>query len=100
MISYMKNKTITQNSIIQRSSKELITNTLGNELVMMDMENGDYIGINSAGTAIWAIIEKPISVTELVNELVKNYDVERELCEKQSIHYLQTMWQHGLITVK
>lgn len=95
----MKNNSITLDSAIRRSNKKLITNTLGDELVMMDMESGDYLGINEIGTAIWAKIESAIYVKALVVELLKEYDVEQELCERQTIKYLQEMEQQGLIIV-
>jgi DNA-directed RNA polymerase delta subunit len=87
------------NSIIVRNDKNFMISPIGDELVMMNMENGSYIGINEVGTAIWEKLEQPRPVTELINYLLEMYDIEREECEKRTIKYLTDLIHQGMLIV-
>jgi len=51
----MKNFSI--DSVVQRKDDHLIISVLGDDWVMMDIENGAYLSLNKTGRIIWELIE-------------------------------------------
>jgi hypothetical protein len=90
---------IQPSSIISRKTEGILASELGNELVMMDTDNGNYIGLNETGKVIWVLLEKPLSVNELVNQLLTRYDIEVDVCMNDTIECLQKLQEQQLIIV-
>ncbi len=90
---------ITKESLIQRNEKRVITTELGDELVMMDIENGTYISVNRTGTDIWKSIEKPIKVYDLITSLTNRYKMEESLCTADTLEYLETLLAQKIINL-
>lgn len=95
----MPDKKITPDTIVVRNDGQYITSTVGDEIVMMDMEKGNYIGINSVGSAIWEMIAEPKKVSEISGRLMELYDVEKEQCESQTLAYLEKINELGMLKV-
>jgi len=89
---------INSSSIITRKTDNILASDLGNEMVMMDTEKGNYLGLNETGKVIWDLLEKPMSVQELVQQLLNRYDIEADICMEDTIEYLHKMEEQQLIT--
>ena len=74
------NNLITMDTLISRNETKFLANALGEELVMMNMENGDFISMNKVGADIWKLCETPITYSLLLQKLVNLYDIEQEQC--------------------
>ena len=68
-----KNKELVADTLIKRNELKFLASALGEEIVMMNTDNGDYIGINSVGSDIWEALSEPMSVDELVNHILELY---------------------------
>jgi len=86
----MKNKKITTNTIISQI-EEIVASDIDGETVMMSIENGKYYGLDDIGSLIWALIEKPIRVSDLIGTLLEKYDVDRETCESDVLTFLDKL---------
>ena len=75
--------------MISRNDTKFLANALGEELVMMNMENGDFISMNKVGTDIWNLCESPLSFSELVQKLVNIYDIEQEQCKIETTQFFE-----------
>ncbi len=89
---------IAQNARIVRRPPVLSTEVEG-EVVMMDMENGLYYGLDAIGTDIWQRLEEPMTVGELVAGLSQSYAADREIIERDVSALLLRMAEHGLIDI-
>lgn len=78
-------------------SKEIDSSDLDGEKVMMNLELGKYFAMNSVGSRIWDIIEKEISINDLVNTLIKEYDIEKDKCQASVLNYLGILENEKLI---
>jgi hypothetical protein len=94
----MENNTIILSAIIQRNNEKFIANKLGEEMVMMNMENGDFITMNSVGADIWALCEQPLPVKELIEKLVILYDITEDQCTSETVQFLQTSMEQNIFT--
>ena len=80
-------------------SSEIISADLDGQIVMMHLERYQYFGLDDIGTQIWEIIEDPISVAELCNQLLPQYDVDRATGVTDLLAYLNDMLNDGLVTI-
>ncbi|MDC2864528.1 lasso peptide biosynthesis PqqD family chaperone [Bacillus sp. BP-3] len=76
-----------------------IVSDMDGEKVMLSISNGKYYNLGAVGGTIWALIEKPISVTEVVTELMKEYEIDQSTCEKQVISFLKLLLDEDLIEI-
>jgi len=79
-----------------RNSKT-ISGRLHEEMVMMDMEQGKYFSLNQTATAIWELLENPLTVEELCDRLMDEYEVDREQCLEEVKEYIDEMTKLRLI---
>ena len=62
--------------MIIRKSDGWLTAMVGNELVMMSVEQGSYIALNEVGSRIWTLIDAPQSLDEICGTLEREFEVE------------------------
>ena len=86
------------NSIVSHR-EDIDTTDLDGEKVMMDLEKGQYFALNSVASRIWEVIESPISVNNVVETLLEEYEVEREECEKSVLEFIKGLEDASLISV-
>lgn len=72
---------------------------LDGEKVMMNLDKGKYFCLNSVGSRIWDIIENKVSVETIINTLIKEYEIDRDACEKSVFGYLERLKNEELINV-
>ncbi len=75
----------------------LLSSEIDGETVMMSVEQGNYYGINKVGTEIWKLIETPMTVREVCETLVKEYKVDRGVCENEVILFLNELTDEHII---
>ena len=85
-------------SKVKRSSEPLQAG-LDDEVVMMSVEKGSYYGLDPVGARIWELLESPKKVSEVVDELLKAYDVEQGVCERETIAFLESLIEEDLAEV-
>ena len=63
----------------------------------MSIEQGNYYGMDKILSRIWALIEKPVAVSALRDQLMNEYDVEQEVCEKDVLNVLNDLAKENLL---
>jgi hypothetical protein len=89
---------IKNDSIIYRQT-DIVFNKLDDEIVMMSIKNGEYYGLDNIGSRIWEIIEKPVTLIQLVHKLKEEYNVEIQQCENDVIEFLEMLLKKNLIQI-
>lgn len=87
---------IGMNSIVMHN-QEIIHSGMDQETVMVNLERGQYYGLNPAGSAIWAQLAHPLPVADLCRRLQNEYNVPEEQCQREVLAYLQELYEEGLI---
>jgi hypothetical protein len=78
---------------------ELFYAAVGEELVMMSTEEGNYYGLDPVGRRIWEIIGKPRTVSDICCELLMDYDVSAAACEVEVLAFLKELVEHRVVNV-
>jgi len=94
----LKQPGLTIDSVIQLS-KDQVSCDLAGEAAILNLKAGMYYGVDPVGARIWSLAQKPVLVKEIRDTLLKEYDVEREQCEKDLFSLLDRFRQEGLIGV-
>lgn len=72
---------------------------VGDELVMMSAEKGNYIGLSEVGARIWEIIETPSELDAVCAQLQDEYEVAPETCRAEVETFLNELVKHGAIAL-
>ena len=74
-----------------------LSSDLGEETVILHMDEGIYFGLDEVGTRIWKLIQEPRQVGEVCDQLQAEYEVEAGHCEEAVLRLLREMSEAGLI---
>jgi Coenzyme PQQ synthesis protein D (PqqD) len=89
---------ITEKSIIEQGQGNVVSDMNG-EKVMMSIENGKYYNLGAIGGVIWDEISIPISISNLVEKLSDEYDIETQECMNQVISFIDKLKDEMLIKI-
>jgi hypothetical protein len=94
-----ENNPYSEVSLLQRNETQFLTSPLGEEIVMMNTDNGDYLGLDDIGADIWNILEQRMSVAVLKQHLLEVYNVTQEQLTQDLDLFLLQMIKHKMIVV-
>lgn len=89
---------VTQESIVRRDP-QLISANMGDEVVMLNANTGEYLGLDRIGGRIWSKLEEPVKVEALCRELLEEYQVEWEQCLGDVVSLLNQLYASKAIQV-
>ncbi|MBT2709460.1 lasso peptide biosynthesis PqqD family chaperone [Pseudomonas sp. ISL-84] len=76
-----------------------IVSSMGEEKVMLSINNGKYYNLGEMGGEIWELMQEPIQVKQIVSILMSNYEVDQLECEEQVIAFINMLLDEELIEV-
>lgn len=80
-------------------SSELVGTNIEGQTALMSIVNGSYYGMDRIGSRVWVLIAQPRAVTEVVDQLLTEYAVERAACEDHVLAFLQTLADADLLQI-
>lgn len=84
-------------TLLQRNP-ELLSSSIDDETVLFDSEQGQYFSMDPVGSAIWQKLATPITLEQLINDLVKEFDVTHAQCQTDTKTFLTQLYDAKLIT--
>ena len=92
-------KTINLETTVVRADGLLATD-LDDETVLMSIEQGAYYGMEKTARRIWELVEKPVKVSDLCRQLAEDYGVDPQVCEQDTIAFLEELCRENLVIAK
>jgi len=83
-------------TLVQRGTNVMTAN-VGKEIVMMDVLNGRYLGVNDIGGDIWRRLETPRRFGELIDGLAADYQGDRAVIAADVRKLLQEMAVYDVV---
>ena len=77
--------------------KDIEVTVLNGEKAMVDFATGKYYIVKGVGNVIWDMIQEEISVNDIIEKLLKEYDVSREECERSVKEFLEKLEEADFI---
>ena len=94
----MISEQLTVDAIVRRSDA-LLSTSLGDDVVMMDVEQGAYYGLEAVAARIWALTEQPLSVGSLCDRLVTEYQISPEQCQQEVLAFLRELLNQHIVQI-
>lgn len=88
---------IKDDSTLIRNDEDFLCTEVDGETVIMNTSNGKYFGFNTVSTDIWKFLESSNSFKSLIDFLLNEYEVEREVCEKETKMVLMRMTLQNIV---
>jgi hypothetical protein len=82
-------------TVVERGSEHVETEMVG-QTVMMSITRGKYFALDGTGQRIWECLAEPVSIGQIVEQLLDQYEVGREQCETEVIAFLGETMKNGL----
>lgn len=87
---------ISDGSLIRRTANQVCCD-MGGESIILNLKSGIYFSLDEVGARIWSLIEQPMSVTDIRDAILSEYDVRAEVCERDIRTFIEGMDAAGLI---
>jgi hypothetical protein len=94
----IKSQTISLESIVGQVEGNIVSD-MGGEKVMLSISNGKYYNLGEIGGVIWDAIEQPLSFGKLMDNLLSEYQVDRETCEQQVLTFLEMLIKEDIVMI-
>ncbi len=80
-------------------NEDWLTAMVGDELVMMSAQKGQYIGLSPVGARVWELLESPRDIESLFSELEREFDVAPAVCRAEVDAFLKELAEHAAIAL-
>jgi len=61
---------------------DVMFRNMNDEAVLLDLKNGTYFGLNDVGARTWELILEHARLSEVLDLLLQEFDVDREAVER------------------
>jgi hypothetical protein len=79
------------------NSPKVIHQTIDGEVIIINLETGNYYSLSKSGATIWDAIRATSRVEDIVNDLALQYDGPHEQLEQQAVQFVSALQAEGLI---
>jgi hypothetical protein len=85
--------------MVVRKQGDWLAAKVGDELVMMSAEKGNYIGLSEVGARIWELLERPQELDSVCARLQEEYEIGPEACRAEVESFLNELVKHGAVAL-
>jgi hypothetical protein len=76
---------------------EVMTRTVGEETVILDLATGTYFGLDPVGARIWELVGEGKTLGEVCEQMLEEYEVSREELEGDVLRLAEELAGRGLV---
>ena len=89
---------ITPDSVVVAAVNQ-VSCDVDDEAALLNLDTGVYYGLDPMGAYIWRLLGAPISVRKLQEQIVREFNADVGVVEKDVTDFLNEMQSAGLIDV-
>jgi hypothetical protein len=90
---------LTLECVVQRD-QDVIAAEADQDIVMVSIAKGLYYAVSDIARDIWEAVDRPKKISDLINDLTATYNVDRRVCEEQTLSLLEDLYSEGLLQVR
>lgn len=79
------------------NTAQFIASDLGDEMILLNLETGDYIALNAVSADIWKQAEKEVSAEQIIDQLMQQYEVDKEVCKTETLECVSELVEKHLL---
>ena len=81
-------------------SDDVVTREVGGELVLLDLNSGQYFGLDAVGGRIWELLaESPRDLKQLCDQIEAEFDAPRDRIEADLLALASQLKEQELISL-
>lgn len=70
------------------------------EAILVKVDSGEVIHLNEVAAEIWRKIDGQRKISEIIDLIQKDFDVDREQAEKDTLEFIKSLSDINLVTKK
>jgi len=78
----------------------IIWRIIEGETVLLDPISGRYFGLNAVGCSFWEKVNGSLSLREIADQMLQEYEVEEEVLTGDILELVSSMKAQGLLILK
>jgi hypothetical protein len=78
-------------------SKDILAQELDGETVLLDLASDSFFGLDAVSTRVWNLLQDGADEGQIVDALLEEFEVGREVLEGDVAELLNQLEQSGLI---
>jgi len=82
-----------------RAASSQISSDLGGEVVILDMKQSVYHGLDGAGARMWNLLQEGKTLEQVHQTILAEFDVPPETCEADLLNLVRELADSGLIEI-
>lgn len=79
--------------------KSVLARRVGDEVIVLDMERGEYFGLPAVGARIWELLPDGKSLADVADVVASEYDVDRAAAERDVLGLVADLSDKGLLVI-
>ena len=80
-----------------QQGQDHVATSIGNETAVMSIVRGRYYAIGAVAERIWKMLETPISPRQITENLLQEYEITPEQCDRDVSAFLGDLIEEGLV---
>lgn len=89
---------LSSQAIVKVSDRQ-VSCAVGDERILLHLEQGVYYGLEGVGAFLWEFLSQPRTLEEMIEVVVREYQVEREQCSADLQALVADLRAQGLVMV-
>ena len=69
-------------------------------LILMHLEDGDFVSLQSTGRRIWELLDEPMSLPQICERLTSEFEVDATTCASETGEFLAGLEAKRLIEMR
>ncbi len=86
--------------IAPKKNSDIIWRNIKGEAVLLNLVDGSYFGLNTVGRSFWEKVDGEKTTEEIINLLLQEYKVERDVLVRDIEEFVGNLKDNGLISFK
>lgn len=78
-------------------SDDQVAADLAEEVVILGMKEGTYFSVSAVAARIWALLQTPRRLSDVVATLTSEYDVPVDQCTEDVLAFVEELAARGLV---
>ena len=76
-----------------------MTADFSQEIVLLNLIDGVYYGVDGVAARVWMLLQSPIAVGAILERIADEFEVDRARCEREVRTFVQELVDRGLVDV-
>ncbi len=85
--------------IVFKLSADILLQEVANEMVILNLADGQYYGLNEIGARIVQLMSRGEDISSITQNLLGEFDVEQSVLERDIQDLIEKLQQHALIEI-